>query len=207
MPDIKERKGMAHGWWIACVLLLLAISFVFDMWGDKRLIREHKPVDPKYYSTNTVRHAFEKAETAQAGYQFECSSCHELMEPPLQIPKLIAEHEDIVLRHEAAMTCYTCHSRTNREVLNDIYGTEVAFGESENICRRCHGPHYRDWKLGIHGRVMGYWDKTKGPSTNKTCVSCHDPHAPKFPLMEPSPKPSRDHYITGGRNAAHDEPR
>lgn len=206
MPDIKERKSQAYGWWIVCVLLLLTLSFVFDIWGEKRVIREHPPVDPKYYSTDTVRQPFAAAQTTQAGYSFDCNSCHELFEPPLEIPKLIAEHEDIVVHHEDAMTCYTCHSRTNRDMLNDIYGTEVAFGESENICRRCHGPHYRDWKLGIHGRVMGYWDKTKGSSTNRTCVSCHDPHAPKFPAIKPSPKPSRDNYMTEGRKATHAGP-
>jgi formate-dependent nitrite reductase cytochrome c552 subunit len=119
---------------------------------------------------------------------------------------LIAEHQDIVMDHEAAMTCYTCHSRTNRERLVDIYGTEVAFEQSENICRRCHGPRYRDWKLGIHGRLMGYWDTTKGTSTNITCVGCHDPHAPQFQRMRPSPPPSRDHYITEGRNTTHAGP-
>lgn len=206
MKDIKEKKEIAHGWWIACVLFLLAVSFVFDIWGDKRVIRQHPPVERKYYSTDTVRQPFVAAQTNEAGYRFNCNSCHEHLEPPQQIRKLIAEHQDIIIDHEAAMTCYTCHSRRNREMLNDIYGTEVAFGESENICRRCHGPRYRDWELGIHGRLMGYWDTTKGPSTNMTCVSCHDPHAPKFGAMRPSPKPSRDNYITEGSNAPHAGP-
>ena len=204
MDRESKDKRVFHEWWISCVLLLLAVSFVFDIWGDKKVIREHHPVDPKYYSTDTVRHAFEKPQIDQAGYEFDCNSCHELFEAPLEIPQLIAEHEDIVLRHEPAMTCYTCHSRTNRDKLNDIYGTEIPFDESVNLCRRCHGPRYRDWKFGIHGRVIGYWDPAKGAGKNLACVYCHDPHAPKFPLMEPSPPPSRDDFITGGKAANHE---
>ena len=113
---------------------------------------------------------------------------------------LIAAHKDIVLEHEEAMTCYTCHSRKNREMLNDIYGTEVAFEKSGDICRRCHGPRYRDWKLGIHGRPTGYWDKTKGERVNLTCVYCHNPHTPQFDPMPPSPPPIRDNYIIEGQD-------
>lgn len=194
-------KGSYYGWWIAGVLFLLAVSFVLDFWGDRKTIRDHALVEKRFYSTDSVRDPFAAAETTSAGFRFGCNDCHAIMEPPAVARKTIAEHEEIVLHHEQAMTCYTCHSRDDREMLNDIYGTKVSFEESEQLCRRCHGPRYRDWKIGIHGRPMGYWDKTKGESKNLTCVYCHNPHAPRFLPMPPAPPPHHDNFITGSRDA------
>lgn len=205
MFDNLPNKGSGYGWGIAGVLFLLAVSFMLDLWGDRKIIRDHPLVEKKFYSTDTVRDPFAAAETTSAGFRFGCSDCHSIMEPP-QVPrKLIADHEEIVLDHEEAMTCYTCHSRDDREMLNDIYGTKVSFAESEQICRRCHGPRYRDWKIGIHGRPMGYWDQTKGESKNLTCVYCHDPHAPQFKPIKPSPPPHRDDFIPDFSGEGHHE--
>jgi len=204
MEDQKKRQNPDHTWWIAIVFLLMAASFIFDVWGDKKTIRENPLVEEEYYSTDLVREPFAEAKITQAGFKFNCNSCHDHVDSPETPRKLIAEHEDIFLDHEEVMTCYTCHSRENREKLTDIYGTEVAFEKSEDICRRCHGPRYRDWKLGIHGRPIGYWDKTNGKQKNATCVYCHDPHAPKFALMEPSPPPIRDHFIMGNKEEHHE---
>jgi formate-dependent nitrite reductase cytochrome c552 subunit len=204
MSDGKKSAEPNYGWWIAGVLFLTALSFVFDLWGDTKKIRQHPPVDEVFYSTHPVRESYAGALTTGVGLEYRCSDCHDAMEPPEIAPKVTEGHEEIVLRHEEAMTCYTCHSRTNRDALNDIYGTEVSFVASENICHRCHGPRYRDWKLGIHGRMQGYWDKTKGEKRNITCVSCHDPHAPAFQLMKPSPMPSRDNYINESKGTGHE---
>lgn len=204
MYDDKKSTGTNYGWWISGVLVLMTLSFVFDIWGDKRTVREQPLVEKVFYSVDPVRTPFAKAEMTQAGFKFNCNECHQNMEPPLTMRKLIAEHQDIVLQHEEAMTCYTCHSRKSREDLIDIYGTKVPFEESHNICRRCHGPRFRDWKRGIHGRPLGYWDKIKGESTNITCVYCHNPHAPQFQLMKPSPPPTRSDYITGDKETHHE---
>lgn len=206
MSDRKKRTEPSYGWWIAGILLLTMLSFIFDIWGDKKVIREHPLVEQKYYSTDPVRQSIAKAkaEIQHGGFEFNCNNCHQHFEPPEISRKLIGAHQDIIIHHEEAMTCYTCHSRDNHEKLNDIYKTEVAFENSENICRRCHGPRYRDWKLGIHGRPTGYWDKTQGESKNITCVYCHNPHAPKFQLMEPSPPPHRDNYISGKKGLHHE---
>jgi hypothetical protein len=199
-------KDLNYGWGVAAVLFVLAMSFVLDVWGDRKTIRTHPLVEKRFYSTDTVRDPFAKAETVSAGFRFHCNDCHAIMKPPAVSRKPIAAHEKIVLDHEQAMTCYTCHSRDDREMLNDIHGTKISFAESDQICRRCHGPRYRDWKMGIHGRPTGYWDKTKGESKNLTCVYCHNPHAPQFMPMPPSPMPRRDNFImmtpSGGEGGA-----
>ncbi len=204
MQDDQKQSPSSHAWWIVCVLLLTAVSFVFDIWGDKKSIRENPAVEYKFYSTVPVRDPFTKAETERSGFKYNCNNCHEHIDSPMVPRKLIAEHQGIIVDHEEAMTCYTCHSRKNREELNDIYGNKVAFEQSQNLCRRCHGPRYRDWKLGIHGRMTGHWDKAKGGATNLACVYCHNPHSPKFKPMKPSPPPVRDNYITQGAGTHHE---
>jgi len=53
------------------------------------------------------------------------------------------------------------------------------------LCSQCHGPQRRDYNMGLHGGMNGYWDLTKGGRTRNTCINCHDPHAPAFPLVMP----------------------
>lgn len=196
MIENQLTPKTSHGWWVGAVLIALSVSFIYDIWGDRKIIREHPLVEERFYSPHPVRKPFVTARTTTAGFDYACNSCHALMDPPQEPRELIAEHEDIVLRHEPAMTCYTCHNREERENLNDIYGTLMSFEQSENICRNCHGPQSRDWKLGIHGRLSGYWDKAKGESRNMTCVYCHNPHTPRLEPMKPSPPPRRDDFIT-----------
>jgi len=206
MNKENSKSYSNHGWWVAAILLLLAGSFLLDIWGEEKIIRKHELAQWEDYGTDPVRDPFAAAEMTKAGYKFNCNNCHEHIKSPKTVRKLMAEHQNIVLKHEQAMNCYTCHSREDREMLNDIYGHPVSFEESEQLCRRCHGPRYRDWKLGIHGRPHGYWDETKGERVNFSCVYCHNPHAPKFQTMKASPAPHRDNYIINGQeDASHHE--
>lgn len=196
MHKSEHKNDPPYAWWISIVFVLLAVSFALDIWGDKKEIREHPPVEEVYYSTHPVREPFASAKTKQGAFVYDCADCHQNLEPPDENRPLVGAHTDIVLHHEQAMSCYTCHSKNNREQLMDIYGKEVSFEQSDQLCRRCHGPRYRDWELGIHGRPMGHWDTTKGERHNLTCVYCHDPHQPKFQPMKPSPPPSRNNFLT-----------
>ena len=56
-------------------------------------------------------------------------------------------------------------------------------------CAKCHGPVYRDWENGSHGRINGYWDQSRGTQTRRRCIECHDPHAPRFAPLTPAPGP------------------
>jgi hypothetical protein len=195
MFENQLTRGTNHGWWVGAVFVALAVSFICDWWGDRKIIREQPVVQERFYSTHPVREPFVEAQTKTAGFEYACNSCHALMKPPQEPRKLMAEHEEIVMKHEPGMSCYTCHNREDRDMLNDIYGRLVSFEQSENVCRRCHGPRFRDWKRGIHGRPSGYWDEAKGEFMNVTCVYCHNPHEPHFDPMQPSPPPSRDDFM------------
>jgi hypothetical protein len=64
----------------------------------------------------------------------------------------------------------------------------VDFSSSYELCRQCHGPKYRDWRAGVHGRRTGSW---KGKKQYLLCAHCHNPHAPKFQAIKPEPAPEK----------------
>jgi hypothetical protein len=114
-----------------------------------------------------------------------CETCHtETREP---------QHRNIVLHHAEGHHCLDCHNEADRDYLRLIGGQKVPFEESYRVCGQCHGPNLRDWKEGLHGKRTGMWD---GEKTYLLCVHCHrDPHAPRFPPMQPEPPPARPENI------------
>ncbi|MFT7633353.1 MAG: formate-dependent nitrite reductase cytochrome c552 subunit, partial [Mariniblastus sp.] len=73
-------------------------------------------------------------------------------------------------------------------------GTKVEFTDVMTLCAQCHGPQMTDYEHGAHGGMNGHWDLNRGPQTKNNCVDCHQPHAPKFPKMQPTFKP-RDRFL------------
>jgi hypothetical protein len=73
-------------------------------------------------------------------------------------------------------------------VLRRASGEPIPFSESYKLCGQCHGPQYRDWQSGVHGKRTGEWD---GQKEYLLCVNCHDPHSPKFKPLVPLPPPVR----------------
>lgn len=164
-------------------------------------------VDTNFLSTATVRQAY--PDLVQAGADlsdFDCYTCHEKGKAPalrydtegkLIIPK---EHSDIVMGHGSHgrnNNCFNCHNETNLTLLQarDKDKHEVTFSNSQLLCGSCHGPTYRDWEAGAHGRTSGYWDRSKGSIDRKICVNCHNPHSPDFPGRQPAPGPHPLHPI------------
>ncbi|MCA9290696.1 MAG: hypothetical protein KDA25_06185, partial [Phycisphaerales bacterium] len=103
------------------------------------------------------------------------------------------------------LACYSCHNPDDANTLRRADQTTVAYPDVKTLCAQCHGAKARDYDHGAHGGMNGYWDLTRGPRTRNTCIDCHDPHVPKFPMMIPTFKP-RDRFLTpaAGSGAAHD---
>ena len=74
----------------------------------------------------------------------------------------------------------------------------MGYDQVQDLCASCHGPTYRDWEKGIHGRTNGYWDTSKGEQTRLVCTQCHDPHAPAFGKLVPLPGPNTLRMNDGG---------
>ncbi|MFT7464716.1 MAG: hypothetical protein ACI9EF_003074 [Pseudohongiellaceae bacterium] len=131
----------------------------------------------------------EPAELSIGGQMLKCNACHELFESKRTTQDRLAQHTEIELQHGMNNRCLNCHDHGNRErlVLND--GTLVGLDEAPILCAQCHGPTWRDWQRGIHGRTSGYWDTTRGPAEKLGCTQCHNPHSPAFPGIAPAPGP------------------
>jgi hypothetical protein len=128
---------------------------------------------------------------------FPCDDCHGEEPPNPTQRELVEEHEDLVLAH-GDLWCLRCHDLLERERLHLSDGSLVLFEESWRLCTQCHGKKLADWRAGVHGKRTGHWLGTKD---YRTCVVCHDPHAPPFERLEPKPPPLRPTQITSNGNA------
>jgi hypothetical protein len=184
-------------------LLSLAAAFYFDVWGRPAALTPIRPTPPDFTNTATVRmSAAELFRTGGDTSGMACYSCHDEKKPVVVhldtngAVILPEAHRDLVMRHGRNNRndhCFNCHDSKNLELLRPREGQTFKLTESSRLCGSCHGPTYRDWEVGIHGRTSGYWDRNKGAAVRQDCTSCHDPHAPAFPSMKPGPGPHTLH--------------
>jgi len=192
---------------LTVLFLGLTAAFLTNLWGRPTPLPAIPLVDPQFTNTATVRTNLADLIRAKADLSdFDCYGCHERgKSPPLRydtnhnlvVPK---EHEDVVMRHgrhDRNNNCFNCHNETNLVTLQTRDGRELKVEESPALCGSCHGPTYRDWEAGVHGRTSGYWKRELGPIDRKQCVSCHNPHAPTFPSRQPAPGPHPLRSVTG----------
>jgi len=179
---------------ILCLILVtLAVGFVVrpdtHPWAGHLI----PLVDTNFLNTNTVRRPY--PDLARAGEDlsdFDCNLCHEKGKPPpLHLDTngniiVAKEHPDIVMGHGSHgrnNNCFNCHDETDLTKLQTREGRVVTLNESQFLCGSCHGPTFRDWEAGAHGRTSGYWDRSVGPMDRKICVNCHNPHSPAASLL------------------------
>lgn len=116
-----------------------------------------------------------------------CSSCHATTKPNIDTratADLDQFHQGLKYVH-GNLTCLSCHNAKNYDTLRMADSRPVEFTDVMTLCSQCHGPQRRDYDMGLHGGMNGHWDLTKGGRTRNTCINCHDPHAPAFPLVMP----------------------
>jgi formate-dependent nitrite reductase cytochrome c552 subunit len=191
------------------VFLALTAGFLSNTWGHPPKLVPIPLVDPTFLQTNTVRESYAELVRKEADVSdFACYACHDKEKPPvlkfdadqnLVIPK---EHEDVKMSHGSHNrnnNCYNCHDEHDLEKLQTRDGHSVDFAESPRLCGSCHGPTYRDWEAGAHGRSSGNWNRVEGQFKRQACVDCHNPHSPKFPSRKPAPGP---HHLHGSANAS-----
>lgn len=201
-PVAPEREGSRIQWVLVGLLgafTVLAVLFVIDAWGRPAALREIPAVDKKFLDTAPFRASYANLVAAKEDLSdFDCYACHEKNKPPpikydanhkIIIPK---EHANIELAHgshDRNNNCYNCHNEANLLTLHARDGRDLKFSESTSLCGSCHGPTYRDWDAGAHGRTSGHWHAKSGPALKLECVNCHNPHAPRIPGKEPAPGP------------------
>lgn len=194
--DAKTSRTLAV---LALVFVALAAAFLLNLWGRPVSLPPIPLVDPVFTNTATVRTSYaEMIRKKEDLSDFDCYGCHEKNKPPVlrfdtnQVLIIPKEHADIVMghgQHNRNNLCFNCHDEANLDLLQTRDGRKLKLSESTQLCGSCHGPTYRDWEAGAHGRMSGYWERTLGQVTRQDCVSCHNPHAPDFPSRHPAPGP------------------
>jgi len=177
----------------------LALLFVADLWGHTPAGPKIPLVDPVFLETKPWRNSYSDMVGAKEDMSdYDCYACHEKAKPPpirfdanhrIIIPK---EHANIEMSHgshDRNNLCYNCHHEANLLTLQVRDGRELKFDNSTPLCGSCHGPTYRDWEAGAHGRTSGHWDAKRGAISRLACVNCHNPHAPHIPTRPPAPGP------------------
>ena len=196
---------------LAVLFLALIMAFRMNLWGEPAPLPVIPLVDGVFTNPATVRVSLpELIRTGGDVSAFDCNSCHEINKPgKLEFDAtsglviLPAGHQDLVMRHgrnHRNENCYNCHDEANHALLKRRDNRKVKLEESTQLCAGCHGPNYRDWEAGIHGRTSGYWNRDLGPITRRDCVDCHNPHSPAFPAIKPAPGP---HPLHAKENSKH----
>lgn len=168
------------------VFFLLAAWFVWGPHGRELPGSPPAPLDPARISIEPRREILSDPPRIEiGGVERMCMDCHRLFEPSEDPPAAPAMHKNIHLDHGINDQCRNCHAieERNELVLHD--GSLVHYSQSERLCAKCHGPTYRDWLRGAHGRTNGYWDAERGEVRRLKCSQCHDPHHPRSPAMDP----------------------
>jgi uncharacterized CHY-type Zn-finger protein len=177
----------------------LGAAFLGNLWGHPPARQEIALVDKAFLEKTPWRQTYGDLVRAKEDLSdFDCYGCHDKKKPPplrfdaksiLIVPD---EHKDIVMghgSHNRNNLCYNCHNESNLETFQVRDGRELKFADSTQLCGSCHGPNYRDWDAGAHGRINGYWDTKLGEARKLDCANCHNPHAPRIPTRIPAPGP------------------
>ncbi|MBL8761238.1 MAG: cytochrome c3 family protein [Phycisphaerae bacterium] len=128
--------------------------------------------------------------TLVEGQPENCNACHQVFKSQNPGGTVPTFHSTIKLVHGLNDRCVNCHDPNDRERLTLRDAETVAFSEAPQLCAQCHGTVFRDWERGTHGKTLGSWMKSSPAHSRLACNQCHDPHAPKYPKMEPLPGPS-----------------
>lgn len=124
-------------------------------------------------------------------FERKCMECHKsLVDSNTLRSDINHYHETVNMDHGLNGRCVNCHDQKDRNKLVLRNGKTIGFSQSTTLCSNCHGPAYRQWQRGVHGKTLGYWDANQGEPRRLECVECHNPHSPHYDPMAPLPGPN-----------------
>jgi hypothetical protein len=197
MSDDSKTSGVLL--FLAVAGCVLTVAFTRH-WGPRpQTVAPIPLVDASLLTPTTFRTSYLQLIRMKADLSdFDCYACHEKGKPPTlrfdthQNIIIPSEHSDVVMAHGSHNrnnNCFNCHDERNLQLLQTRDGRQLKLEESPPLCGSCHGPTYRDWEAGAHGRTGGYWNRQLGELRRQICVDCHNPHSPKIPARKPLPGP------------------
>ncbi len=176
-------------YWVAALLATVAVVLTVRPLRFDSPVTAAVPVAASIIDTTPNRPTAMQPLYRIGAFTFHCNECHRSVPAPHAAGQEVTKHADVVMAHGMNTRCLNCHHPTNREVFVDDYGKEIPWDQPQLLCAKCHGPVYRDWQHGSHGRINGYWDRSRGAQVRLKCVECHDPHHPPFPPLASAPGP------------------
>lgn len=199
----SSQAGQARSYWVPAVLFVFALLLLVGPFPFRSPVPQASPVDARFTDRTPVRRPLLAPSYAVGVFTYRCNDCHAIIPPP-RMPgvRTVLQHKEIQLEHGINTECLNCHHPANRNAFVDYGGGEIPWDQPQRLCAKCHGPVYRDWQHGSHGRTNGYWDKSRGEQTRRKCIECHDPHRPPFPSLAPAPGPNT--LRMGIREGGHD---
>jgi hypothetical protein len=180
------RKQEAY--WVSILLALLALFLAYGPIQFRNPVIPPEPVRESMLTTTPVRLPSPVPEIQVGSFVYQCRECHRVPSGETAGGQF-TKHIDIVLAHGINTRCLNCHHPINREAFVDDFGGEIPWQQPQLLCGKCHGPVYRDWQKGSHGRINGHWDTSKGEQERLRCIDCHDPHRPPFQALPSAPGP------------------
>ena len=187
-------RGITRG--LAIVLLATLSSCAPDPSMQSFTGLYAREIQGEPFDTVPVRGPLKPLRHRRAGYEYKCSECHTLIAAAQRQQAQAPQHADIVLSHGMNTNCLNCHHPSERNSYLGYDGEAIPADQPARLCAKCHGPQFRDWERGVHGRQNGHWDASRGPKTKLFCIQCHDPHDPKFQAMQPVPPPAYNRFMT-----------
>jgi hypothetical protein len=175
--------------YLAFILVGFLIAGCNETGVEKKIV--YIEAQPPVKISNSIHEEIAVAPPPFSDGIFPCNDCHKFQKPnPLR--RKLTWHEDIteIFNHDSQNRwCLDCHDLRQRDSLRLASGQLLDFKESYKLCGQCHGDKLRDWKVGVHGRRTGYWN---GKKQYFLCVSCHNPHSPRFKQIKPEAPPFRE---------------
>ena len=200
--DVTRQGSAQHPLFTNTTTVRLSVAELTKSGGDVSGLdcyachSKDKPVAPKFDAAGNLLPSVAHRDVVFS--RMNCAACHapeEKVELKFDTEGKVftpAAHANDVARHGRTIGndhCFNCHVATNLTELHTAGGKHLKLTESTLLCASCHGPSYRDWEAGVHGRRNGFWDAKLGVNERKDCTSCHDPHAPAIRTLKPLPPP------------------
>jgi len=187
----NSQQSPLAGYFVGIGFLIVAGGLLaMDRTVDIPLI-EKPAVRAEQITPGVFRVALTDPPTINLGtFDQRCNDCHSLFTNERDDGRGLTQHTNILLEHGTNDACLNCHDKDDREKLTLRGGKVVGYDHVELLCAQCHGPVYRDWQNGTHGKIIGYWNTDLGEAKKLICTECHDPHHPAYRPMPPLPGPN-----------------
>lgn len=178
-------------WWVSAALGITALVLAFLPSTANVPMPGAAVIPAGALSTAPPRTMMTDPPTVKlGGFSRDCMNCHTIFKYELPTGRQLRQHTHIKMNHGINRRCLGCHDQNDRNRLNIGVDGTVPFQESHRMCGKCHGPVFRDWERGTHGRSTGSWDTASKERGKLTCVECHDPHSPAYKTYKPLPPPN-----------------